>query len=622
MPALVQIWNVARTRLAQISKTSWAGRTLAAMILGNVLITFHFLSPTYFLDEHVVVANDYPVHAHRVHVYRQALWQDGLPWGCDPALCAGRVIHPCQDVGARPHEVLGVLLPFVSPDKVVLTFSLFVVLAWPFVFVFGGRLLLFDWDELSWGLLILTALFWLTIPFHYMLMAGMASFIFCNVWGLFTLGLYLRFFESPTTWSYIWATSAGILLFLVHPLGPLVIVPSLIWMATVASKLTWSWRVATILSPVLIAIANLFWLIPLLLGLNTPAPPWSTEMIVEHPYWTWNEQYRFSDFVGPVIATGLGLSVLAVVAQLVRLALSRNLFASSVGLVLMLVVSLFMFLFGSNFSATRVLQPVRYSVTVLMIVSLAVGSLTFDFYRWICIPRAGSAAIQLTALLLITIAAFIYGPRLTKSEGAEEVIAFIHNRTEISDRLLVEAEGLDGSVSQLLPLYTGREVISSAFPDHPDPVQFLPQQLFGKTEESLTLEDTQLGLAHFRINWVFARSKHWRRLFRHLTDKQGEKIGAYLAFKVSPHASPLLNGTGELTASVNLIEMREIAAPEGFVVLPYRYHPAWICDPPSVVEPFKTKDLPCDLIRVRKPRRNMVLHFDSLRALESPWPSR
>lgn len=595
---------------------------IGALLLGHGLVACWFLPPAWLFEQHVYVGHDYPVHAHRVHVFRTALWRDGLPWGCDPRLCAGRVIHPAQDVGARPQEALGVLLPFLSPDKVVLAFSLMAVLLCPLLFVLGGRLLGFAWDELSVGLLILIAMFWIAAPFQLMLLAGMLAFVLSVFLGLFTLGAYARLFRAPGLGSYLGATAAGSLLFLVHPLGPLFIVPSLaVW--TLSAPLPWRWRVAIGASPLLIAAANAFWLVPLILGLDTPAPPWSDEMIVPHQFWTWNDQYKFSDFIGPGLGIALSLMVLSVAIQLVRLG-SRRSVGLAVALGLALAVSIFMFVFGSDFAVTRALQPVRYAVVLLTISALVLGSLAADFNRWLFLPHAWSrhalTILQMAGVILVVAGALFLGPRSVKRTDDELLFYYVHERTQISDRLLIESESEDSSLTQALPIFTGREVISNAFPDYPDPVQFVPERLFGRKFGALSIAETRRALSRFGVDWVFVRSDAWRALFQQATGQAGEKVGAYFAFELGGDSSDFLVGSGRATASVNRIKLQGVVPENGRVVLRYRYHPAWVCKPPATIEPYPIEEDPGGLMQITNPAPEMTLRFDPLRALGAEWP--
>jgi len=55
----------------------------------------------------------------------------GLPWGYDPQVAAGFAMDPGHDVGAKPQQVLGVLLFFLDPGTVERVFVFLVVLTIP-----------------------------------------------------------------------------------------------------------------------------------------------------------------------------------------------------------------------------------------------------------------------------------------------------------------------------------------------------------------------------------------------------------------------------------------------------------------------------------------------------------
>jgi hypothetical protein len=164
-------------------------------------------------------------------------------------------------------------------------------------------------------------------------------------------------------------------------------------------------------------------------------------------------------------------------------------------------------------------------------------------------------------------------------------------------------------------------VIGAAFPDHHDPLQFLPDRLFGKSPTTLAPAETRHWLADFGVNWVVAHSPTWQEYFARLSGLPGEPVGRYRAFHVREEPSKFLAGTGELTARINRIELRNVRAKEDYVVIRYRFHPAWTCAPPAAIEAFPTLERSGGLMLIRNPPDSLVVRFDPLLALQSTWPT-
>jgi hypothetical protein len=210
---------------------------------------------------------------------------------------------------------------------------------------------------------------------------------------------------------------------------------------------------------------------------------------------------------------------------------------------------------------------------------------------------------------------------LISPPDAVDLIAFIQNRTVDGDRLLLEAAPPYPQLGLGLPAITHREIISTVFPDLFDPIQFTVNGLFGHRAEEVSIDQCKEVLARFNVNWVIVRNDPWHEFFRKLSGGPGEAIGPYEAFKLGADHSRFLVGSGEVQASINRLELRNVSSPQDYVVLRYRYHPGWVCDGPAAVESFPAADKSGGLILVRHPSSTTVLRFDPARALYAPWPA-
>ena len=138
------------------------------------------MPPSHLLSGDPLLLGDYPLHTHRIHVYRNALKESGLPWGCDPAVCAGLVMSPTEDIGAKPLQIIGTALPFVSEARIILWLAFLGVVCLPVGVLMACRSLRLPAAALNGALVSLLFLFWtnpnLALAFRW----GMISFTAAN----------------------------------------------------------------------------------------------------------------------------------------------------------------------------------------------------------------------------------------------------------------------------------------------------------------------------------------------------------------------------------------------------------------------------------------------------------
>jgi hypothetical protein len=120
---------------------------------------------------------------------------------------------------------------------------------------------------------------------------------------------------------------------------------------------------------------------------------------------------------------------------------------------------------------------------------------------------------------------------------------------------------------------------------------------------------------------VIVRYPPWHEFFRTIAGGPGLAVGPYEAFHLGHDHSRFLVGTGDVIAGINHLELRNVRSPKAYVVIRYRYHPGWVCDGPSTIEPFPTPDESGGLLLIRHPAATTVLRFDPALALRAPWPT-
>lgn len=593
---------------------------IGVVLAAHVWATCRALPPSAIWDFPVLAHDDYGVHSHRAHVFREALRSTGDTWGCDPCVGCGIVLQPTQEVGSAIYDVGALLFPRAETGRLITAMTWCAILVAPLLLAGAARLLQFDSEQIAWVLLIEVGILWLTPAHTALLVFGMVAFFLASYLCLFVLALYEWFLRRPTTVRYLGVVLGASLLFLVHPFGPLAIALGVGWLILAQPAVRWTWRVAAILTPLPVAALNAFWLVPVLKGVHAPPPPWLTGLNLTLPYWNWRGWGDLLAQLASPFTAGMALLLVFSALTLVGIGRQRSV-ATAIALGLTLLVNLLLYLGGSFWAPTRFLQSIRFVAVFLNLGALLTGYSLAILLRRLRLPRFAPAAAYVGVGAALVAGVGFFGIHLANRPDAVGLIDFVQHGTVAGDRVMLEAAGPYPWVGRGLPVATNREVISTAFPDLFDPIQFLSSRLFGHARDSLSFDRAGEMLGRYGVNWVIVREGPWKEYFRKLHGAPEATLGPYEAFHVSREHSRFLVGTGEVHASVNRLELRNVGSPHDYVVLRYRYHPGWTCDPPSTVEPHPTDDGGGGLLLIRHPSPTTVLRFDTARALRTPWPA-
>lgn len=595
---------------------------ILAVIL-HIAATCAFFSPLEIFSAEPLHHVDHPVHTHRVLVYREALFESGLPWGYDPSVGAGLVLSPFRDLGAKPQEVLGVLLPFLPAATVVRFFLFATVLAFPLGTLLASRRLGLDTRTQFWVVVVLIVLLWLTWTTQFYLEWGLAAFVAAAAFAPWVLALFLSFLTAPGLATYL-AFVAGLAgLVLLHIQGVWPIAVPLVLYALIVRSLAWKWRLATFSAPVAALALNSFWLVPAWRARSMPYAP-EPDLPVHQPA----KHLTFADWSSVTAQIDLfwlvsraGLVVLLVWGFLV---MRRRLGARVTGaLALAVVWSLFMTYAGSFVPGLRIYQPVRFIVPTLVLMALPLGLALSALVERSHLPHAWAAVGFV--VVAVGVALFsLRGPQPLPLPPSPDLLGrFISQRTRPEDRLLIQsADGYarDGFETRILASSYGREILGCTFPQVTHPGQFLRDVLLGRSLAEWSPRELRSALDRWGVSWVFTRTEQARELLLATTSKPGIAVADFTAFQFSIDAGRFLAGNGIIEASVNRIELRRLEPEDGRVVLRYRYHPAWRGPPGLVLEPYPVPEDPAGFIAIRTPPIDVTLRFDPALMLTAQWP--
>ena len=637
---------LASADLRDLQQQSFADHlVLYLLLLAHVLAVCTLLPPNEIFTSEPLLLADHPVHAHRVAIYRQGLFTSGAPWGYDPAVSAGLVMGPRGDAGAKPQEVLGVLLPFLSAGCVVKLFLFIAALTIPLWMLLVIRRLEFPLGAQVWVLLMLLGPAWLYQSFIGFFHWGLAAFAISSYFAPLGLLLYLEFIYCPSWRRYATALLALALLCLFHILGPVVIAPALVTFTLVAQPLALQWRLVGLLTPIAILLLNAFWIVPMFLITQAPTLPahaaYAQHFPVDLTYFSIT--HLLQSMTTPRLLTmlvALGIAVYGFVVMYQRCNARLT-----TAWVISASFALFLKFFGSFVPILVKMQPARFILSAFVFLTIPVGLALFSMSSKLRLPNAFASAVA--ALMLTAIASWWEARPIDRSEQTtrinyaehrltntpsflrlprrvavpttlEPLHPFVKHRTAPTDRLLLQTR-VQGEQLILASIWQ-REVLGNTYLDPTNQARFTANWLWGRELELWTPDALRQALDRWGVTWVLTHTDRAGQLMARATRNAGEKVGTYRAFRFTGESTRFLLGEGKMIASVNRLVLSDLKTHNGLVVLRYRYHPAWESSEHVPIFPYPIPEDPVGFIALQNPPEQVILHFNPIRMFSAIWP--
>jgi hypothetical protein len=594
---------------------------LAMLHLGAVWM---FFPATQVFDTMPLFTRDFPVHTHRVFMYRQGLESAGIPWGYDPATAAGSLLAPNRDLGAKSMQVFGALLPFLSPGVAVRLFLFLALVTFPLWIFLAGRRMGFPEDQLVWILFTLLAMAWLDPRITDFWRWGLVCFAASAYFSIYVLALFENFLHKPSGRLYLALCLSSSGLFLLHIVGPVILIPALILFTFAARPLGLMWRAALITVPLIVLAVNAFWFIPYWLARHLPSPEgmeynYPPDGVAHLKFGALSElAQRMSDPLtfGPLL---LG-SFLALYGFFILYRQTSIRITLSLGIACFF--GLFLMLFGSFIPVAHQIQPMRMLIPTFVFLTIPVGLVLARLARLIRFPVIGSAV--LLAMLYAGSFVLLRHPEPLELPAKNGHLSeFIAKDTDVNDRLAIQSTDgymYDGYETKIFPLILDREVIGSNFQITHDAPQFLSTMLLGRPIPDWEPDLLKEALTRWGLAWIFTVTPDARLLLATALDEPGQTVGNYQAFRVPGTVTRFASGTGQIKATVNRLELTQLEPDEGLVVLRYRFHPGWRADADIPIYSFAVPEDPAGFIALKNPPASVTLQFDPWAMLHEPWP--
>jgi len=623
-------------------------KRLTALILGTILLVSAFsitlfLKPADIFSHAPIYTDDYSMHFSQCLSTKRFISSFGKCWGYDPFFLAGFPRGALVNADNKAWELLFfVFSPFSEGFAFKLYLILFLLL-YPFFSYAAARNF-----NLSRGTGIIASV--LSMLFFYLSIAiefvswGMLSYVFMSYLSLYLFSLFYKLFEHFTWKRYVIVTLLSSLLLMMHILAPLILfLPLLTLYLCNFKKLSLSRQLSMILMVVIVLAVNSFWLVPILQFFqdNTTRP----------------ENYNFTlqiNSLSEPITVYLQQKQSTLHRKIPQL---NNTFIDVIILLFSVcgfyhwwrgkkttltfpiiggVVALFLIAYyGSHTDFFAQLQPQRFTIP-LNIFLIIPGSAGVLFTLKNIFPgKSPTAALFICSLAFACVVSPVIKPlktiytnklyhlNCTLPTAFGDLLNWLEANTTREGRILIEDseyntdtlqhEFLGGHFPALLPEHVKREYLCGPRPIYPikhSYASFTEGLLFEKKIEDYSLEELKHYCTIYNVKWIVCWFEKSKELFSRYPDflvKLAE-IDKLTIYQVTMQPSFFLKGKGVIHADYNRLELNQLAAENGEIIISYHWMKNLKTNPETKLERVFIGDDPIGFIRIVDPPRALVIY--------------
>jgi len=447
--------DAASTSIPADSSIRPAGRIWAILVLVLIFGLHTYRSVRWFPTLASIVDPDSPVLLvdHAIHEYHGALGakflrETGTSWGYDPYFMAGYPETPVWDSSSNP----AILFNRIGGGEGFRAYKIGVLVCSILVLVLiasGARAAGLDLGEVAAASVLAYFYDWVGFPMPGWRWGLFAFISACAGVGLL-LGLCTRFDRKPGRGSWLALTLAGSALFYFHVTAPVMVIGGLLaFYLTVAGRHGWRWHSAIFAAGGLAVAVNLHWLIPLwkFRALRVG----SGFFMTTHSVWFLRDYFLADTMEGRTAVKLLALGFGGLAVWWFR---GRRTQAAAFGG--SIVALLILFGCGSFWGPTRIMEPLRFRIGLMFLLTVPAGSMLVmasrGFARWIGGARGRVATALLWLVGLMGWGLFErplledYVKSLTQTwpfvvgfqPEMKELVDLIKTKTDLSGRILFE----------------------------------------------------------------------------------------------------------------------------------------------------------------------------------------
>ncbi len=552
---------------------------LAAWVAIGLVLGWHavwaaglFPSWRTFVDDSPVIVVDHAIHLYHGALGARFLAEHGTTWGQDPFFMAGYPETPVWDSSSNLAILFESLAGFgYSPRAYKIGLYVCSVLTVAFV-PLAARVMNLRPAESVLATLLGALGFWLGFT-NSLWRSGLFAYLTVSSGVLLLLALMDRVDRRPTWRTWLALAGFGALLFFAHVTAPILALGGgLAFLVLSVRRHDWRWWARLATSTAFVVLVNLIWLVPLWRFRSMRSSVFvfltdSTGLFLPSLYLSGTPEGVLSAVVLLLGLVGLGFWV----------AEGRGTLAAIVGasaLALLLLTN-----FGGLWEPTRLLEPLRYRVPALWLLTLPAASAVARSAGWVA-RRAGGGRVgsalggSVWVLLLLGLALLV--PRAFRDvwiilnenrplvvglkPEMRQLLTWLQEQTDPSARVLFEdqlrlLEPTDPESTHwtpLLPILLGKKsppfiggIYHTAFILPNKAASFGDFHLAGDLIDTWTPSKLRAYFERYNVGWVVC----WSPLSRFWFDRIGvvEKVGTIPRYS-TPGRPSLVQSEGEAIA--------------------------------------------------------------------------
>ena len=615
---------------------------MSVIVATALLLVTVFFSPQALVTNTPIYSDDYAMHFAQCRVVKKYLSMFSSCWAYDPFYLAGMPNGTLGNADNKAWEVFYFFFCNLLGEG--FAFKTYVLL-----FFFSYSLLLYGAVR-NFGLSRRAALsaavlglffFHLSLCIN-MVAWGMVSYVFVSFFSIYVLSLWWRVLTSFSIARCILLAACLSIMVMMHILAVVHMgVPMFIMYVYTARRFPLR-RHVLFAGVLIVALAmNSFWLWPVVDFIEDQTTrPENYEFTLQiknvfEPLKVYIQQRRSTDHCLPVLNNTFfetllllfGCAGLYLWRKEGRTALWH---AFAVGGVVIFIIAYY----GSHTKLFSPLQPERYTIPFSLLLLVPASTAVARFFHMVTQRASFPMRFFISALAFVLLYQPVIRPfaifykhrpyrlQTEMPQPLRALLDFLRHATTREGRILLEDseytrtrpehQYFHGHYPAVFPEFVQREYLSGPRPMYPvkhSYASFTNGILFEKNIASYARHELEQAFDLFNVKWVVAWSQKSKDVFSRYPDyiTKIQEIDKFSVYSVNRRPSYFIKGNGELTSDYNRIELRNVQAEDGEIIIAYHWMKKFRTVPDTLIEPVFIGGDPIGFIKVKNPPRSLVI---------------